>query len=67
MTHSPLNRDWVALEKVRYEDLVLLMVVAGREDVSTLEGLVEVAEDIVDDKYPLLGVVRASRVYGAGE
>lgn len=54
--------DGLALEEVRHEDLVLVLLVAGCEDIGTLDGLVLEAKDVVDDQQSLLCVTRASGV-----
>jgi hypothetical protein len=56
------NVDGLALEKVGHEDLVLVLIVAGCEDIGTLEGLVLEAKDVVDDKEGLLSILRTSGV-----
>lgn len=43
-------REGVALEEVRHEDLVLVVLVGVGEDVGALEGLRAEAEDVVDDE-----------------
>jgi hypothetical protein len=50
------------LEPVRDEDLVLL-VVAGGEDIGALDGLVKVAEDVVYDDNSFGGIGRAGDIY----
>lgn len=59
--NSPANGARLALEPVRNEDLVLLLM-AGGQDVGALHGLVEVAEDVVDDDDALGGVRRAGHI-----
>ena len=54
--------DGLALEKVRHEDLVLVLLVAGCEDIGTLDGLVLEAKDVVDDQESLLCVTRTSGI-----
>jgi hypothetical protein len=56
------NVNGLALEEVRHEDLVLILVVAGCEDISTLESLVLEAKDVVDNKESFLSVLGASGV-----
>ncbi len=46
--NSPRDISWIALEPIGYEDLVLVVLVGGRENVSSLERLREVSEDIID-------------------
>ena len=62
----PLNGAGLSLEPVWDEDLVFGMVVACGKDVGSLEGLVEVAEDVVDGDDTLLGVRRSSHVFMFG-
>lgn len=50
-------------EPIRNDDLVRLVAVADGEDVGTLEGLVRVAEDVVDVDDTLGRIVGASRVW----
>jgi hypothetical protein len=52
----------VPFEPIRHEDLVLVVLVRGREDISPLEGLREVAKDIVDVKNGLRSVYWAGDV-----
>lgn len=54
--------DGLALKEVRHEDLVLVLLVAGCEDIGTLDGLVLEAKDVVHDQQSLLCVTRTSRV-----
>jgi hypothetical protein len=54
--------DGLALEKVGHEDLVLVLLVAGCEDVSTLDGLILEAKDVVDDQDSLLCITRTSGI-----
>ena len=58
----PLNRARLALEPVGDEDTVLLGV-AGGQDVGALDGLVEVAEDVVDQNDALGGILGTSDVW----
>lgn len=60
--NAPLNGAGLALEKVRDEHLVLGVVVAGRQDVRTLDSLIEVAEDVVDNDNSLGRLGRASYI-----
>lgn len=46
---SPLNRARLAPKPVRNIDLVLLVSITEGEDISTLDSLVKVAKDVVDD------------------
>ena len=57
----PLNGARLPFEPVRDEHLVLLGI-ARREDIGALDGLVEVAKDVVDDNNSLGGVGRAGCV-----
>jgi hypothetical protein len=57
-----LNGAGLALEPVRHVNLVLLVVVAVCQNISTLESLVEVAEDVVDDDNGLCSFLGASDV-----
>jgi len=38
-----------SVEEIRHEDLILVLVVRMSDDVGTLEGLIEEAEDIIDE------------------
>lgn len=58
----PGNVCWVALKPVGHEDLVLLVLVRGGEDIGTLESLREEAEDVVDDQNALFGRRGASGI-----
>jgi hypothetical protein len=46
--NSPRDISWIALEPIGHEDLVLVVLVRGREDISSLERLREVSEDVVN-------------------
>jgi hypothetical protein len=46
--NSPRDISWIALEPVGHEDLVLVVLVRSRENISSLERLREVSEDVVD-------------------
>jgi len=63
----PLNRAGLAEEPVRNEDLVLVVLIAGRENVGALDGLVKVAEDVIDDDNALGGIGRASGIWKTGQ
>ena len=52
----------LALEKVRHEDLVLVLLVAGCEDIGTLDGLILEAKDVVDDQDSFLCIAGTSSV-----
>jgi len=54
--------DGLALEKIRHEDLVLVLLVAGCEDIGTLDGLVLEAKDVVDDQESFLCVAGTSGI-----
>lgn len=54
--------DGLALEKVGHEDLVLILLVAGCEDIGTLDGLILEAKDVVDDQDSLLCIAGTSGV-----
>jgi hypothetical protein len=54
--------DGLALEKVGHKDLVLILLVAGCEDISTLDGLILEAKDVVDDQDSLLCIAGTSGV-----
>ena len=58
----PLNGARLALEPVGHEYLVLGVVVAGGQNVGALDGLVEVAEDVVDDHNTLGGIIGAGDI-----
>lgn len=49
----------LAKQKVRNEDLVLLLVVAVGEQITALQGLRAEAEDVVDDQDGLFGCRRS--------
>lgn len=57
----PLNGAGLALEPVGHEHLVF-GVVTGGQDVCALDGLVEVAEDVVDDDDALGGIIGAGDI-----
>lgn len=57
-----LNWAGLALEPVGHEYLILLMVVAEGKNVGTLDGLVKVAEDVIDDDNGLGSVGGASDI-----
>jgi hypothetical protein len=57
-----LNGARLALEPVGHVNLVLLLLVAVGENVGTLESLVKVAKDVVDDDNGLCGVRGAGDV-----
>jgi hypothetical protein len=52
----------MALEPVRHEHLVLVVRVAGGQDIGALESLVEVTEDVKHSDDALGGVSRASNI-----
>jgi hypothetical protein len=52
----------LALEKVGHEDLVLVLLVAGCEDIGALDGLVLEAKDVVDDQESFLSIARTSDI-----
>lgn len=54
--------DGLALEKVRHEDLVLVLLVASCEDIGTLDGLILEAKDVVDDQESFLCIARTSGI-----
>jgi hypothetical protein len=54
--------DGLALKKVGHEDLVLVLLVAGCEDIGTLDGLILEAKDVVDDEDSLLCIAGTSGV-----
>lgn len=56
----------LAEEEIRHEDLVLVGGVGVGEDVGALDGLVAVAEDVIDDEDGGGGVGGAGCVYEAG-
>ena len=64
--NSHLNGAGLAVEPVGHEDLVLVVVVAGGEDVGALDGLVEEAEDVEDDDDGLGGVLGAGDICRRG-
>lgn len=57
-----LNGAGLALEPVGHEHLILLMFVAEGEDVGTLDGLVKVAKDVIDNDNGLGSVGGASDI-----
>ena len=44
----PGNVSWLAIKEIRHEDLVLMILVGGRENISSLKRLREVSENIKD-------------------
>jgi hypothetical protein len=62
---SPRDISWIALEPIWHEDLVLVVLVRGRENISSLERLREVSEDIVDVEDGLGSIGWASDIYAA--
>lgn len=62
----PRDVGRLALEKVGDEDLVTALLVRGGQDISTLEGLGEETENVVDDQDGMLGVCGAGAVWMAG-
>ncbi len=46
--NSPRDISWIALKPIGHEDLVLVVLVRGRENIGSLERLRELSEDIVD-------------------
>jgi hypothetical protein len=59
--HLPLDGHGAALKPIRDEDLVLVVVVTAGENIGPLDGLVKIAEDVVDDDDSL------GRILGAGD
>lgn len=53
----------MALEPIWHENLVLVVLVRGREDISSLERLREVSEDIVDVKNGFGSIGWAGYIY----
>lgn len=45
----PANTGRVALEPIGNQNLVLVLIVAVSQDISTLESLFKIAKDVVDD------------------
>jgi hypothetical protein len=58
----PLDGARVSLQQVGHEDAILRVLVGRRQDVGALDGLVEVAEDVVHGHYPALGGLRTRHV-----
>jgi hypothetical protein len=58
----PANVSWIALEEVRDEDVVGLLMITRCKYVGTLKCLRVESEDIVDDQYAMFGIGRASLV-----
>lgn len=58
----PGNVCRVALKPVGHEDLVLLVLIRGGEDIGTLESLGEEAKDVIDDQNALFGRRGASGI-----
>jgi DNA-binding transcriptional LysR family regulator len=56
----PAHLGRLSVKEIRHEDLVLARV---RKQIGALNGLVEVAEDVVDDEDGLGGVRRTSDIY----
>jgi hypothetical protein len=59
-----LRLSWaqIALEPVRHEHLVLVVLVAGGQDIGALDSLVEVTEDVKHGDDALGGVSRTSNI-----
>jgi len=60
---SPRDISWVAFEPIGHEDLILIVLVGGREDISALEGLWEIAKYIIDVEDSFGSVGGTSNVY----
>lgn len=58
----PFDRAWLSLEPVGDENLMLLIDVTRCQNIGTLECLVEVTENIVDDYDALFGISWASNI-----
>lgn len=58
----PLDWAGLAVEQIRHKHPILGVLVAGGQDVGALDGLVEVAEDVVDDDNALAGIRGAGYV-----
>jgi hypothetical protein len=56
------NVDGLALEEVGHEDLVLVLLVTGSQNIGTLDSLVLETEDVVDDQESLLRIAGASDI-----
>ena len=63
MEDEPGDISWFALEEIWHEDLVLLFIVRRSQDISTLNRLREVSEDVIDIKDGFGSAGRASNVW----
>lgn len=61
--YVPFDGARLSLEPVGNQDLVFLVLVAGREDIGALDGLLKEAEDVVDDYNPLGGIFRSGDIW----
>lgn len=59
----PRDIGRLALEEVWHKDLVLVVLVRGRQDVCALDRLREVAEDIIDEEDSFVGIGRARNIF----
>ena len=65
--NSPRDISWVALEPIWHEDLVLVVLVRGRENISSLERLREVSEDVVDVEDGFGSIGWAGDIYASSD
>ena len=63
--YIPLNGHGLVIKPVGDEDLVLVVLVAGGQDVGALDRLGKVAKDVKDEEDALCGVGRASHVFAS--
>jgi hypothetical protein len=63
LKNPPRDISWLTFKPIGHEDQILVILVRGREDVSSLEGLREVAEDIIDVEDGFRGIGWAGDVY----
>jgi len=60
----PRDISWVPLEEIRHENLVLVVLIGRGKDISSLKGLGEISEDVIDIENSLGGIGRASDICG---
>lgn len=63
MKHLPLSWDRVAFEPIRDENFVLLILIAGGQNIGALKSLIEVSEDVEYRDETLGGVSRTNNIY----
>lgn len=58
----PCNISWLALKEIGHEDLIRVIFIGGRQNVSALKSLGKIAEDVVDDEDCCVGRGRPSDI-----